>query len=58
MAQVRLPELLRENTKIREENESLKELLSEIQDWMLDNDYECGCVGASLYEKIEKHLSK
>jgi len=40
---------------LEKENESLKKLLVEIQDWMLDNDYECGCIGARLYEEIEKY---
>lgn len=40
--------------KIEKENAELKELLSEIQDWMMDNDYECGPVGSKLYEDISK----
>lgn len=33
-------------------NEELKELLTDIQDWMLDNDYECGEVGSDIYQRI------
>ena len=31
----------------------IEELLEEIQDWMLDNDYECGPHGSIIYDKIE-----
>jgi hypothetical protein len=39
-----------------EENRKLKFLLGEIQDWMRDNDYECGEVGSLIYNEIEKIL--
>ena len=39
-------------------NEELKELLLEIQDWMMDNDYECGEQGADIYGRISNLLKK
>jgi len=35
----------------------IKELLYDIQNWMIDNDYECGNEGSELYIRIEKLLS-
>lgn len=34
----------------------LKTLLKNIQQWMLDNDYECGPCGSEIYNEIEKTL--
>lgn len=34
----------------------LKTLLKNIQQWMLDNDYECGPRGSEIYNEIEKTL--
>lgn len=37
-------------------NDEIKELLEEIQDWMLENDYESGLWGNSIYKKIKEIL--
>lgn len=34
----------------------LKTLLETIHSWMLDNDYECGHVGAEIFSEIQKVL--
>jgi hypothetical protein len=39
-------------------NDEIKELLEEIQDWMLENDYENGPWGHSIYKQIESVLEK
>lgn len=36
----------------------LKELLEDIQSWMLDNDYECGEQGSDIYDRISEVLGK
>ena len=36
----------------------IKELLEDIQDWMMENDYECGPCGAELYNDITEILKK
>jgi len=33
-------------------NKEIKELLEEIQEWMIENDYECGEHGNEIYQKI------
>ena len=33
-------------------NNELKELLTDIQDWMMENDYECGEGGSDIYQRI------
>lgn len=45
------------NTQIETENAELKKLLTDIQDWMMDNDYECGSVGSQIYSDINKALN-
>ena len=37
-------------------NDEVKELLEEIQSWMIDNDYECGEWGSEIYQKIKEVL--
>lgn len=39
-------------------NDNVKELLEEIQDWMMENDYECGPMGAELFKEISELLQK
>lgn len=39
-------------------SEELKELLNDIQQWMLDNDAECGPQGSEIYQRITKILEK
>lgn len=39
-------------------NNEAKELLKEIQDWMMDNDYECGPWGSDIYQRITELLKK
>ena len=34
----------------------LKTLLENIQEWMVDNDYECGNRGSELYDEITELL--
>lgn len=34
------------------------ELLEEIQEWMVENDYECGPWGSQIYKKISKLLGE
>ena len=41
-----------------EQNERLTGLLEEVQDWMLENDYECGEVGSQIYEKISRVINE
>jgi len=36
----------------------IKELLEDIQSWMLDNDCECGEQGSELYSRISKALGR
>lgn len=45
------------NTQIEIKNAELKMLLADIQDWMTDNDYECGNVGSQIYDEIDKVLN-
>jgi hypothetical protein len=40
------------------DDKKVRELLEEIQDWMIDNDYECGDWGSDIYNKIAKILGK
>jgi hypothetical protein len=37
-------------------NNEIEELLNDIQDWMMDNDYECGEGGSEIYQRITKVL--
>ena len=39
-------------------NDEIKELFEEIQDWMMDNDYECGVWGSEIYRKIKEILKE
>jgi hypothetical protein len=39
-------------------SDEIKELLEEIQNWMIDNDYECGDQGSEIYSKITELLNK
>lgn len=39
-------------------NESIKHLLEDIQNWMMDNDYECGEEGSDIYQRITKALKE
>ena len=39
-------------------NDEIKELLKDIQDWMMENDYECGPVGSEIYHDITIILKK
>jgi len=39
-------------------NDEIKELLEWIQDWMLENDYECGPEGIEIYKEISRLLEK
>ena len=39
-------------------SEEIKELLNDIQDWMVENDYECGEVGSDIYQRITEILKK
>lgn len=39
-------------------NETLKELLEDIQTWMMDNDYECGPEGHEIYKRIHEALNE
>lgn len=34
----------------------LEELLTDIQDWMIENDYECGVGGSDIYQRISAIL--
>jgi|FAXJ01.1.fsa_nt_gi hypothetical protein len=36
----------------------LKQLLEDIQDWMMENDYECGPRGGDIYQEISEILKK
>lgn len=38
--------------------DEIKELLEEIQGWMIDNDYECGEHGSKIYNQISELLEK
>jgi hypothetical protein len=40
---------------IQDTNEVL-ELLTDIQEWMVENDYECGPVGSDIYTRISDFL--
>jgi len=44
--------------KLEAENKQLKDLLSDISNWMLDNDYDCGQNGSRLYDYITKILEQ
>jgi len=35
-----------------------KELLEEILDWMIENDYECGARGSEICKEIHEYLDK
>ena len=37
-------------------NDELLNLLLDIQEWMRDNDYECGEVGSDIYVRISAEL--
>ena len=39
-------------------NDELKELLNDIQEWMVENDYECGEQGSEIYQRITDALKK
>ena len=39
-------------------NDETKELLEEIQEWMLENDYESGVWGADIYKHIGEILKE
>ena len=39
-------------------NKDIRELLEEIQDWMMENDYECGPHGSEIYQRISEELKK
>lgn len=39
-------------------NKEIKDLLEEIQDWMIENDYECGEQGGDIYMRISKIIGK
>ena len=39
-------------------NNEIKELLTDIQNWMMENDYECGERGSDIYERISTFLRK
>lgn len=39
-------------------NEEIRQLLDDIQTWMMDNDYECGQVGSKIYNEISNILEK
>ena len=34
----------------------IKDLLTDIQDWMRENDYECGEWGSDIYDRITRTL--
>lgn len=35
----------------------LRELLTDIQEWMVDNDYECGPQGSAIFDRISDALN-
>jgi hypothetical protein len=37
-------------------NKELEELLNDIRNWMIENDYECGERGGELFDRIDKIL--
>lgn len=37
---------------------NIKTLLEDIQDWMMSNDYECGAVGSTIWDRIKKILGE
>jgi len=37
---------------------TIKELLEEILNWMIENDYECGEQGSEICKEIHKHLDR
>ena len=39
-------------------NKDIRDLLEEIQDWMMENDYECGPHGSEIYQRISEELKK
>lgn len=39
-------------------NDELKDLLLDIQDWMVENDYECGEVGSDIYQRISTAIKE
>jgi hypothetical protein len=38
--------------------EEIKDLLTDIQNWMIENDYECGEAGSDIYNRIEMILKE
>lgn len=38
--------------------QDIRDLLEEIQDWMMENDYECGPHGSEIYKRISEELKK
>lgn len=46
--------------KVHEEidKKEVIELLTDISDWMCENDYECGPVGSELLQEIEEMILK
>jgi hypothetical protein len=36
--------------------DNIKILLEDIQDWMMSNDYECGPVGSTIWDRIKEIL--
>jgi hypothetical protein len=38
-------------------NDEVKQLLEDIRDWMIENDYECGEVGSEIYQRINRILT-
>ena len=38
-------------------NDELRELLLDIQEWMRENDYECGEIGSDVYRRISMELA-
>jgi len=39
-------------------DKEIKELLQDIQNWIIDNDYECVYQGSEIYKRISKLLEK
>lgn len=37
---------------------NIKILLEDIQDWMMSNDYECGPVGSTIWDRISEILGE
>ena len=37
-------------------NNEIRDLLEEIQDWMLENDYESGTWGHEIYKRVKEIL--